>query len=127
MTAKIDGVTWNATVISEPIRLNGPAGTTLTLSGTDLVTTVTISVSPFNSTGTYNVGRAVATNVSLQDRQGIFVANNLKGSGSITFATISPASASSFAAKGSFSSTVVGTGPSPTNRSITGGSFDITY
>jgi len=128
MTARIDGTTWNATLISEPIRLNGPAGTTLTLSGTDLVTTLTLGISQLNSTGTYTIGPGAATNASLQDRQGIFTANNLRGSGSIALTTISPASASSFAAKGTFTVTVSG-GPAsaPVTRTITGGSFDITY
>jgi hypothetical protein len=128
MTATIDGVRWTASLITQPIRANGPGGTTLTLSGTDLTTTVTIGISPLGSTGTYTTGPSAATNVQLQDRGGIWAANNLKGTASIALASISAPSAASFAAKGTFSATVVGAAnASPASRTITGGSFDITY
>ena len=128
LTATIDGVRWTATLITQPIRSNGPGGTALTLSGSDLTTTVTIGISPLGSSGTYSTGPSVATNVELQDRAGIWAANNLKGTASIALASISVPSAASFAAKGSFSATVVGgTNASPASRTITGGSFDITY
>jgi len=128
MTATIDGVRWTASIISQPIRINGPGGPQVTLSGTDLTTTVTIGIAPLGSAGTYTTNPSAATNVQLQDRVGIWAANNLKGTATIGLASISPASATTFTAKGSFSATVVGgANTTPGSRSITGGSFDITY
>jgi hypothetical protein len=128
MTATIDGVRWTASLITQPIRVNGPGGPQVTLSGSDLTTTVTVSISQLGAAGTYRTGPSTATNVQLQDRQGIWAANNLKGTATIVLASISPATATAFSAKGTFTATVVGgANASPASRSITGGSFDITY
>jgi hypothetical protein len=124
LTAKLDGSNWNATTIVATY----PSGI-LAIAGTDNQgQTIGFAVGPTTATGTFPVAITSGVNASLTVASGSSAqswnAVQTSGSGSVTLTTITATHA-----VGTFQFTVVpvpGTGATG-SRSITQGSFDVTY
>jgi hypothetical protein len=121
MTAVIDGSPWSATSDLRGLIHLGAAGFT----GTDgQGRTISIGVTVTEGTGTFTVGQPLGPNSTLAFGPNVWVAGSGTGSGSVTLSTVT---GTRLVGTFQFEWVATAEGQTPETRSVTGGTFDLTF